>query len=36
MAGGDLDCTAEGLDMVAARIVSLIYRALGGKSLVCP
>lgn len=31
-----LDCTAEGPDMVAARIVSLIYRALGEKSLVCP
>ena len=31
-----LDCTAEGPDMVAARIVSLIHRALGEKSLVCP
>ncbi len=31
-----VNCTAEDPDMVAARIVSLIYRALGGKSLVCP
>ncbi|MGH3900236.1 MAG: hypothetical protein ACRDTA_18735 [Pseudonocardiaceae bacterium] len=31
-----VDCTAVGPDMVAARIVSLIYRALGEKSLVCP
>ncbi|MGH3767552.1 MAG: dTMP kinase [Pseudonocardiaceae bacterium] len=31
-----LDCTTEGPGMVAARIVSLIYRALGEKSLVCP
>ncbi|MGH3780809.1 MAG: dTMP kinase [Pseudonocardiaceae bacterium] len=31
-----VECTAEGPDLVAARIVSLIYRALGEKSLVCP
>jgi dTMP kinase len=31
-----VDCTAEDPDMVAARIVSLIYRALGEKRLVCP
>ncbi len=31
-----LDCTAEGPDIVAARIVSLIHRTLGEKSLVCP
>ncbi|MGH3720681.1 MAG: dTMP kinase [Pseudonocardiaceae bacterium] len=31
-----LDCTTEGPDLIAARIVSLIYRALREKSLVCP
>lgn len=31
-----IDCTAGGPDIVAARIMSLIYRALGEKSLVCP
>jgi len=31
-----LDCTAEGSDVIAARIVALIYRVVGEKSLVCP
>jgi hypothetical protein len=31
-----LDCTAEDPDTIAARIVSLIHRTLGEKSLVCP
>ncbi|MGH3996706.1 MAG: hypothetical protein ACRDTJ_04505 [Pseudonocardiaceae bacterium] len=31
-----VDCTTEGPDIVAARIVSLIHRTLGEKSLVCP
>lgn len=31
-----IDCTAEGSDVVAARIVSLIHRILSEKGLVCP
>jgi hypothetical protein len=31
-----LDCTAEGADAIAARIVALIYRVVDEKSLVCP
>ncbi|MGH3885900.1 MAG: dTMP kinase [Pseudonocardiaceae bacterium] len=31
-----VDCTTEGPDIVAARIVSLIHRTLGEKSPVCP
>jgi dTMP kinase len=31
-----LDCTAEGPDVIAARIVTLIHHALDEKSLACP
>lgn len=31
-----VDCTADNPDTIAARIVSLIHRTLGEKSLVCP
>jgi dTMP kinase len=31
-----LDCTVEGSDVIAARIVALIHRTFGEKSLVCP
>jgi dTMP kinase len=31
-----IDCTTEDPDVIAARIVSLIHRMLGEKSLVCP